>query len=357
MGAILGLGMSHYPGPMVPDEYMSYGVRIVLESDRLPAALKDVRNWPAPMQAEWGQDEGRSAATAHRARLVDGYRRLRAELDAFQPDFIVMFGDDQYENFREDVIPPFCVYILSEVESRPFPNVLRRARSPVTVWGEPSDTVFTVRGHPDGAKYLVNSLLEAGFDMPYAYTTRPGNDRGLAHSFMQTLLYLDYDRVGFDYPLVPVHVNCYGSRVIRSRGGSAHLTGGGSTVPDPAGPPPWRCFAAGRATAQILRDSPWRVAIVGTSSWSHAQLTEKHSWLYPDVEADHARFEELQTGRFAEWANLELPAIEAAGQNELLNWVCLAGAMTELGYQAEVIDFVQTYVFNSSKCFAVFRAP
>jgi hypothetical protein len=49
--------------------------------------------------------------------------------------------------------------------------------------------------------------------------------------------------------------------------------------------------------------------------------------------------------------------VEASGQHEILNWVCLAGAMTELNYQVEVIDFVETYVFNSSKCFAVFRPP
>ena len=29
--------------------------------------------------------------------------------------------------------------------------------------------------------------------------------------------------------------------------------------------------------------------------------------------------------------------------------------MTELGYTVEVLDFVETYVFNSSKCFALFR--
>ncbi len=39
----------------------------------------------------------------------------------------------------------------------------------------------------------------------------------------------------------------------------------------------------------------------------------------------------------------------------MLNWVCLAGAMAELGYKAEIVDYVETYVFNSSKCFALFH--
>jgi hypothetical protein len=39
----------------------------------------------------------------------------------------------------------------------------------------------------------------------------------------------------------------------------------------------------------------------------------------------------------------------------LLNWICLAGAMHALGRRAETVEWVETYVFNSSKCFAVFR--
>ena len=32
------------------------------------------------------------------------------------PDFVLMFGDDQYENFKEDLLPPFCVYAFDEFE-------------------------------------------------------------------------------------------------------------------------------------------------------------------------------------------------------------------------------------------------
>jgi hypothetical protein len=33
----------------------------------------------------------------------------------------------------------------------------------------------------------------------------------------------------------------------------------------------------------------------------------------------------------------------------------LAGAMEELEYKTNVIDYVETYVFNSNKCLAVFK--
>jgi hypothetical protein len=355
MGEALGIGLTHYPGPMVPDAYMADFLRHALASNRVPPAMKEVRNWPAAMQAEWGADETVAAAARHRERLVEGYRRVRREIEAFAPDFMVIWGDDQYENFREEIMPPFCVYILDTLAAKPLANIGRWSRTTQNWWGEPPETEFRARGHPDGAKYLVRRLNESGFDIPYAYATR--ENQGVAHSFAVTLLYLDYDRTGFGVPIVPFHVNCYGSSVIRNRGGIAHLATDGSAQPDPPGPTPERCFALGRAVARVLRESPWRVVLIGSSSWSHAFLTEKNHWLYPDVEADRRRFGELQAGQFASWGSLDPAQVEASGQHEILNWVCLAGAMTELNYQVEVIDFVETYVFNSSKCFAVFRPP
>jgi hypothetical protein len=111
----------------------------------------------------------------------------------------------------------------------------------------------------------------------------------------------------------------------------------------------------GAATARYLLQSPWRVAMIASSSWSHAFLTAKNHWLWPDREADRARFEELQDGNYAAWRQVTIAQIEAAGQQELLNWMCLAGAMEELGRKPEIVDYVETYVFNSDKCLALFR--
>ena len=37
--------------------------------------------------------------------MIDEFRKIRRELDAFKPDFVLIWGDDQYENFREDCVP------------------------------------------------------------------------------------------------------------------------------------------------------------------------------------------------------------------------------------------------------------
>ena len=47
--------------------------------------------------------------------------------------------------------------------------------------------------------------------------------------------------------------------------------------------------------------------------------------------------------------------LEASGQHEVLNWVCLAGAMAELGAKMELVDWVETWIFNAPKCQAIFR--
>jgi len=35
--------------------------------------------------------------------------------------------------------------------------------------------------------------------------------------------------------------------------------------------------------------------------------------------------------------------------------MCLAGAMEELGRKPEIVDHIETYVFNSDECLALFK--
>jgi hypothetical protein len=111
----------------------------------------------------------------------------------------------------------------------------------------------------------------------------------------------------------------------------------------------------GQATARALKDSPWRVVLMASSSWSHGFLTEKHHWMYPDLEADRVMLDHLRAGNYRAWRDKPLAEMEAAGQQEVLNWTCLAGAMSELNYKADILDWVETWAFNAPKCLAVFK--
>ena len=349
MAGILGLGVTHSPPMLGTDERMAGILERVMRSPHVPAALRDPSGWPAPMQHEWAEHRAGRLAGPHRQRLVEAFRSVRAALDDFHPDLVLIWGDDQYENFREDGVAPFCVFALDTIESRPFARLGKAANA----WGEPNDSVVRLTGHPAAGRYLTTALVEQGFDMSYAYSMR--HEAGLPHAFINALLLLDYDRKGLPWPVLPFHVNCYGSSTISKRGAFAHIDGTGSDAPDPPGPNAARCFAVGAATARALRESPWRVAVIASSRWSHSFLAASNHYVWPDMAADRARFEELRDGRLSLWKELRTAELEQAGQQEMLNWVCLAGAMDALERRPVWSELGETDVLAANKVFAVFE--
>jgi hypothetical protein len=110
MGEILGIGTTHYPPGLVPEEHKPWPLARMLHTDpRIPEQMRNPASWPEPMRAEWGEDEGIASFRAHRERVFSAFRAISQEIAVFRPDFILMWGDDQYENFRESIVPPFCV--------------------------------------------------------------------------------------------------------------------------------------------------------------------------------------------------------------------------------------------------------
>ncbi len=353
MAEILGLGITHYPPLCLPDAQMAGILGWTLDDPAIPGEAKDPRRWPAAMAAEWADDRGERAAAAHRAALVEGLRRVRERLDAFRPDVVLIWGDDQYENFREDVIPPFTVCAYDDLDLRPWAHAEASSlmRDRANVWNEDETFGYRLRGRPDIARHLAGALIERDFDLAYAY--RPLHHRSVAHAFTNAILYLDYDRRGYEHPTICFPLNCYGRRVVSCRGFMTRM--GPSVVFDPPSPSPRRFMDLGAATAQVLRDSPWRVALLASSSWSHAFLVD-HTWrLRPDTEQDRRLYDAMTAHDYATWRACTLAEVEHAGQQEVLNWWTLLGAMEALGAPLAWSTFVETHVFNSNKVFAIYE--
>jgi hypothetical protein len=211
-----------------------------------------------------------------------------------------------------------------------------------------------IHGHREGAKYLTSGLLNHGVAMPYAYKML--HSPTLAHGFNYTMLYLDLERKGFPHPVIPLHVNCYGSAVISSRGFIAHLFEEPKQdgLPDPPGPNPALCHEVGAKMAETLAASPYRCVIMASSSWSHSFLSTNTGYVIPDFESDRIMLNALATGDYESWRRRTIAEVEAAGHHEMLNWHVLAGAMATLKRKPVISDYVETFIFQSDKCFAAF---
>lgn len=349
----IGLGMTHYPLLAGTDERMADLLRWTLRDPDIPADKLAVESWPKLMREEWGSDDAVASAAEHRRLLVEDLARCREALDDFSPDVVLVWGDDQYENFREEVVPPFCVLAYPDLSVKAFEH-MNELGIP-NAWRLPDGQEIVVRGDVPTARRLANDLLHDGFDVAYSYRKRA--DSRFPHSILNTQLFLDYDDAGsnFRYPIVPMTVNCYGQHAIARRGGMARFAEIREEEIDPVGPSPQRCFDLGRAVARSFAQTDLKVAFVASSSWSHAFLNDKDWHLFPDAEADEKLYSALAAGDMETFASPTVADIVAAGQHEMLNWFCLAGAVTENNLDLEWSDLVMTDAFNSNKCFAIYQ--
>src|SRR5688500_6712715 len=104
MGEILGIRCSHGTCLVSPLNRGSHDLRQHLEEDETPAHLKDPKSWPEAMQKEWADDQGLAHAKKYQEILQPAYRRARQAIDEFNPDFVLIFGDDQYGCLLEDLL-------------------------------------------------------------------------------------------------------------------------------------------------------------------------------------------------------------------------------------------------------------
>jgi hypothetical protein len=193
------------------------------------------------------------------------------------------------------------------------------------LWGLPSTQGAAVSPSTGSRRSRSPHLCRRSGFCSWAYAYKPLHHPSITHAFVNAILFLDYHRRGFDYPVITMPLNCYGRRVVSAKG---FLTRMGDRIElDPPSPSPRRFMEMGAAGVHVLRASPWRVALVASSSWSHAFLCDWTHRLRPDTDADRRLHEALLRHDFAPWRATSLADVETAGQQELLNWFALMGAV------------------------------
>lgn len=85
-------------------------------------------------------------------------------------------------------------------------------------------------------------------------------------------------------------------------------------------------------------------------------MCDKTWRLRPDTAADRHLYERLTAGDVDAWRAVSVTDLEESGQQELLNWFPLLGAMEALGApRPSWTEFIETDVFNSNKVFALYH--
>ena len=177
MAEILGLGCSHGPIILTPPEAWAKG------RERIFARIPNYQP-PAQLLEELGQDNGFSQDKDDQQRVVASFKVLHDRLHAWNPDVLMIIGDDQQENFLPDNLPPFCIYTGAEVAGYPF----QRPAARVNLWGAPPETKYTFRCPAPFARDLRNALIRDGFDLASSSALK-GWEWGLAHAHINPLMF------------------------------------------------------------------------------------------------------------------------------------------------------------------------
>jgi 3-O-methylgallate 3,4-dioxygenase len=253
-----------------------------------------MRSAPASIHEEIspGKIEQRVAACE---RHVERLARAIAEA---RLDALIVVGDDQKEQYREENLPAFLVYcgktIVNGVQELPAgaPEYWRRARSQ---YHEP----HAPREYPvaaDLARHIVESLVEREFDIAYGESLPRPRGEGHAFGFVHRRLL-----GGQCLPVVPLVVNTY--------------------YP-PNQPRPGRCYRLGQALRASIESFPasQRVGVLASGGLSHFTLDEG---------LDRLVLSACRERNAAALAALP-PAKLNSGNSEIRNWIVAAGAAEAL---------------------------
>lgn len=336
-------------------------VAVVLCSSHSPFLFTDPEQWAdatarrrarGSIRADVPVDDS-ATDRAKFARCMDAFGVLRQKLEAARPDVLLVFGDDQGEQFTFENFPAFAVFIGEEFAgyktSRHAGLPVRgveRAERPKT-----AEHWTTVRGHPELARALMTGLVERGFDPAFS-TGLADPEEGMGHAFMRPSYYL---RPAYDLPTVPFAINCYYG-------------------PQPTGR---RCYELGRAVRQVIDALPGalRVAVLGSGGLWH---TPNVRGAYLDEAFDRGTLDALRVGdarAMAEHFDSRPPWPDptdaeglrvasggtgmlgglARGTGETRNWI--AAAAVADGAAGTVVDYVPVYASPCGMAFAYWERP
>ena len=277
------LAMSHAPQLMLNPDH--WGLLNNREKEQLPEKPELERE---TLEVKWAKWNGCMKAIAE----------LRQKLDAFDPDVLIVVGDDQHENLVDDNMPPFSIFTGEEVEASVSLRYLNQARSE-------NRTKYRVDAKLAGA--LVAGLMDEGFDPAYSKRTR--YDGGLGHAFARVLKFLTPDA---GRRIIPVMVNTY----------------------YPPAPSAHRCAQFGVALAKLVDRFPStdRVVVIASGGLSHTKIDER---------LDEKFIQALQHND-TDYMSAIPASVLVEGTSEIRNWIVTAAAANCNGTMVDYFPLYRT---------------
>lgn len=248
----------------------------------------------APGITAWAE----AAVPEQRARLYDGYKRLREELDASGAEVLILLTSEHWANFFLDHISAFCV------------GVGAKFAGPIEPWLRVART--TVHGDAAFAQALIEGLYEGGVEASFSH------EMVLDHGTMVPLHFLDPES---KRAVVPIMFNTLA----------------------PPQPSARRALDLGRIVGAVAAGSNRRVGIIATGGLSHDPGERGHGRI---VEAFDTHFlEQMAQGDLAGLSSYSRQDFAAAGAGafELLAWVALAGALGGRAGKVVAYEAVQAW--------------
>lgn len=251
-------------------------ISTVIASSHSPFLFRPLPWWNMTRDSRPRSPTGKVDSDADNAsklsRTQAAFARLRDVFQAARPDVVVVFGDDQEEQFSLRNMPAFAVYVggefagYKELSYEGVPGAPGQRR----LLPRTPDTWATVKTRPDLARAVLSGLQSEGFD-PSFMLGLPDEVHGIGHAFMRPISRLTDGR--FDIPMLPVMINCF-------------------YAPQPTGR---RCVAAARAIRKTIEAWPEEinVAILGSGGLWH---TPGAPDAYVDEEFDQSMLSLLRDG-------------------------------------------------------------
>ncbi len=204
---------------------------------------------------------------------------LRKDLQASQPDVLIVVANDQFVNFFFNNLPTFFVTLADEVK------------------GQFTRHSFHYKNHKELGWAILKSGLEKEMDLSY------GEYIELQHTQVVPLYFILREPT---IPILPIYVN---------------------TWVDPL-PTPRRCYRLGEVIREVADGRPERIAILATGGLSHFPGSPRIGEI--DTEFDHELLEMMREGKGKTLADYTLEKLLQAGDSEFLNWMVVLGTVGDV---------------------------